>query len=139
MTDTDPPSEERYVPSASTVAFVGALCFNCPQLHPILAEHLRSNHGEVLPHILMWDISDWLIDRVARFGDADLESRAVLDFCDAALASTILNDDLDTLIGVAIVESLRQEGDAGRKVIAMFGPRLRAETERQDNWISGQS
>ncbi|MGH6942515.1 DUF7674 family protein [Hypericibacter sp.] len=139
MTDTGQPSEKRYVPAASTVAFVGALCFRFPQLQPLLAEHLQGNLGQVLPYIFLDDVRRWIMDRVEQFGASDSEAKAVLDFCDEVFAKTAIDDDLCTLIAIEIVESLRQDGDAGRKVIAMFGPQLRDETARQDNWRPGQS
>lgn len=64
---------------AESVAFFGHLAYRVPPLRAALAKHLIDTHGEMLPHLYMEDVLEWLLDATDE-ATADLvEALAVLD------------------------------------------------------------
>ena len=63
---------------ARTVAFIGWMIYRSPVLMPILQEHLEDNEGEVLPHVILFQIRKWAESEVESGGETD-ELRTVLD------------------------------------------------------------
>jgi hypothetical protein len=59
----------RYI--ARTVAFIGWMAFRSPVLLPLLQEHLEDNEGEVLPHVLLFQIRKWVEQEVEARGETD--------------------------------------------------------------------
>jgi hypothetical protein len=56
---------------ARTVAFIGWMIFRSPVLMPLLQEHLEDNEGEVLPHVLLFQVRIWVEEQVASHGETD--------------------------------------------------------------------
>jgi hypothetical protein len=48
--------------SGSTVALIGALFYDHPQLMPILDEHLEDNEGEILAYLVLSDVIRWMAE-----------------------------------------------------------------------------
>ncbi|MFN8074864.1 MAG: hypothetical protein U0Q15_05505 [Kineosporiaceae bacterium] len=65
----------RYL--ARTVAFVGWLIFRSPELLPILQEHLDDNDGEILPHVLLFRIREYIEFEFEKEGESELVRAAV--------------------------------------------------------------
>ena len=91
----------RYI--ARTVAFVGWLVFRSPALLPILQEHLEDNDGEVLPHVILFQIRKWIELEVEVRGETDdiknfMDSlRTGLEYDDYELVALIQTSFLDDL------------------------------------------
>src|SRR4051812_19207816 len=56
---------------ARTTAFIGWMVFRSPELLPILLEHLEDNEGEVLPHVILFQIRKWVELEVESRGETD--------------------------------------------------------------------
>jgi len=56
---------ETHPDYAEVVAFFGHLAYNVEPLRPVLARHLLDSEGELLPHLLMSDVTDWLLRTAA--------------------------------------------------------------------------
>jgi len=120
--------EQPHIPNADDVAFVAGLCLEVTEVRGVLAQHLRENLGQVLPYMLLWDITDWLVARVAEQGQDDPASRAILAFCESRFGQ--VSAGVDNLIGVGLLENIMFgiEGPE-QKIVPMLGPRLRADLE----------
>jgi hypothetical protein len=89
--------------------FVGWLVARHAWLAPILEEHLRDNHGELLPHVLFGDVTRYAADLARRASDdpsAEGDLRRLLDDLNAAMLPPGDDDDpVDNLIWVSFVEN----------------------------------
>jgi hypothetical protein len=109
---------------AHDVAFVGALFFRCHVLMPLLQEHLDDFDDTLLPHILMGDVTRWVIRRFHQDPN-DPTLRQILSFIETAFEHA--NHDDQELIVVSFLENLpyANQKDAGIRTI--LGPALQNE------------
>lgn len=96
----------RYEPEArptyaEVVSFFGHLAYRVPPLRDTLATHLRETEGEMLPHLLMDDVLEWLLDSVAEAPSDLMEATAILD-----TGYTLGSEALRSLIVVSFLEAL---------------------------------
>lgn len=109
--------------SAATVAFVGALAHQFPEVLPLLAEHLSDQEGEVLPHLFMADLERWAEKKVMSDYDGPCgELREVLDFLEFAFSAA--GAEVEELIAVSFLEHLPRPGEPGCELRGMLGPLL---------------
>ena len=66
----------RYI--ARTVAFVGWMIFRSSTLLPLLQEHLDDSEGEVLPHVILFQIRKWVEQELEARGETN-DVRVVLE------------------------------------------------------------
>lgn len=111
--------------SAQTVAFIGALVYQFPELESLLQEHLDDQEGEVLPHIFMADFERWLEVELQNAGGIPTELiRRTLDFLEVGVHR---GGDVDELIHASFLEHLPRPGSPGSDIRTILGPGL---TER---------
>lgn len=102
------------------VTFIGRLCCRFPEFIPLLQEH-RNTYGVLLPHVLMGDITRWVIQRF--HADAsDVTLRDVLDFIEEAFDGA--NAEVRELIAASFLENLPRPGQSDAGVRALLGPAL---------------
>jgi hypothetical protein len=63
LTHHEPEVRPEY---AETVAFFGHIAYLVPGLRAVLAAHLRDSDGEMLPHLLMTDVLEWMVSELAQ-------------------------------------------------------------------------
>jgi hypothetical protein len=80
-----------------------------PEFGPVLAEHRADNDGEVLSHLLFWELGQFALDAHRR-ADGELGGR-VLDFLEQALADG--DGTVENVVLVSFVESFAADDDAG--------------------------
>ena len=107
--------------SASTVATMGALSYEFPDLLPLLQEHLEDNEGEMLPHLYLADVMRWLAKRATVREDL---CRAILRWLEDAYATG--NEEIRGLLTVSGVELIPDPGEPGSELRTLLGPRLRS-------------
>jgi hypothetical protein len=90
-----------------------------PELKPLLHEHLVDQEGEMLPYLLMADISRWAHENAAPMPDrvSQLTRRLEHEFA-------VGDEAIKNLIGVGFVEML-PETPRGDAVLSLLGPMLR--------------
>ncbi|WP_084126823.1 hypothetical protein [Demequina sp. NBRC 110054] len=59
---------EAHPDYAEIVAFFGHIAYVMPDLRGVLGEHLKLAEGEVLPHLMMQDLMDWLLENFRTVG-----------------------------------------------------------------------
>ena len=91
-----------------------------PAVGSIVKEHL-ADHDEVLPHLLMADITRWLVHVSPRARVLDVLERH----------SLIGDAHVQDVIGASFLENLLGEDAAVRDAL---GPHLAAELARMENW-----
>jgi hypothetical protein len=106
-----------------------------PELGPVYRTHLDDNFGELLPHLMMGDITRWmgvLVSRVQAGGPtapADLELfRTVMAFLEGQFASG--DAAVQELIAVSFVENLWQTGEQFTAIKNVLGPSLRGQFDQ---------
>ena len=111
--------------SADTV-FVKSMVEHFPGLAPVLEEHI-SNFGELLPHVLLGDITRYVLALYTR-GSAGgvpfrLEVREILDFLEDSFVEG--NQEVRELISVSFLENLPRPGENGSQIGELLGEQLR--------------
>jgi hypothetical protein len=108
--------------SADTVAFVGRLVSQFPELVPLLREHLDDQEGEILAHLFMADLERWVERELARQGDSPSDLiEQLLDFLEEAVRR---NDEIAEVIHASFPEHLPRPGEPGAEIRTMLGPAL---------------
>jgi hypothetical protein len=107
------------------------------ELGPLYRTHLEDNFGELLPHLMMADITRWLASLVGRTEDdehpapADLELlHTVVAFLEEQFASG--DEATRELIAVSFLENLWQTGDQYAAINNLLGPSLRSSLDQMD-------
>lgn len=100
---------------AEKVAFLGHLVFEVPALRETFARHLLDAEGEMLPHLLMQDIVEWMHAGVA--DGITPEVRRALAVLDEGFARG--SDAFVTFLAVSFLEEL--PGFGGKPVDATTG------------------
>jgi hypothetical protein len=90
---------------ARTVAFIGWMIFRSPVLLPILQEHLQDNGGEVLPHVLLFRIREWVELEVEARGETD-EVRVILESLKIGFHDG--DYELGTLVQTSFIDDLSE-------------------------------
>jgi len=125
---------------AETVAFFGHLAYRVPPLRQILARHLLETQGEMLPHLLMEDVLQWLLDDVG-MGRSE----------DGRLALWVLDEGYRTgsepfrhLLVVSFIEAIPgfagdpfDAGGRGKKLRSALGPTLGGVLTELENYRRG--
>jgi len=94
-----------------------------PELDVLLREHL-ADYDELLPHLLLGDITRWLVER-----GPVAEVLAVLEHhIDAG------DGDVQHVIAVSFLENLFGDDPGELAVRAALGPRLKAEFHAMERW-----
>ncbi len=91
-----------------------------PAVDRLVAAHL-ADYDEVLPHVLMADITRWLV--------AEGPDARVLEVLEHH--ATAGDADVQNVIGISFVENLMWENAAVRSAL---GPNLAAELKRMEEW-----
>lgn len=110
------------VPVLSCADLPQRLVAAVPEFGPSLADHVAENDGEVLSHLLFWDLALFALDAHRR-DDVDVTAR-VLGFLEQALAEG--DDGVENLVVVSFVESLAADDGATSFVATWPDPLLRA-------------
>jgi hypothetical protein len=105
--------------TAESVALVGALAYAHRELIPVLAEHLKDNDGELLPHLVMADVVRWLVEH--RDDCADV-ARALFQWLETAYEGG--DDEVRNVIAVSGIEMLPDPGTPGAELRKMLGSHL---------------
>lgn len=104
---------------ARAVAMVCALVYTYTELTPILQEHLEDNEGEILPHLLMADITRNVSQRIDHW-----------DFCKSFMSwlEQAWNNGTEyerDVIGASAVEMIPDPGQPGSELRTLLGKSLR--------------
>lgn len=100
-------------------ALMNRLTTEFPELEPLLQEHLVDQEGEMLPYLLMADVSRWAQENSTQRPDRVAQLMRWLEQEFAAGDGAIKD-----LIGVGFVEML-PETPKGDAVLSLLGPMLR--------------
>ena len=109
---------------ASTVAVIGAMVHKHPELMPILQEHLDDQEGEVLPHLVIADVEQWVEDR---WPVDKAQVTRLLEWLEPVFATA--DDDVADLIAVSFIEHLPCSGP-GSEIRESLGPAMREYADR---------
>jgi hypothetical protein len=96
------------------------LATTCPSLARTLDEHVKDNHGQVLPHVVLGEITR----QILKGGLSDRELHDVLRFLDEQYAGG--NAQVQELIAASFLENLPRSGHAATTVRRMMGLNLRS-------------
>jgi hypothetical protein len=116
---------------ADDVALVGGLCLEFPELRELLQEHLDDYDG-LLPHLLLADVTRWLVARLSEKGRDDALLASVLGFVEDHFASG--SEHVSELIAVSILETMPLKGEDGAELRELLGPAMRDYVERHLTW-----
>lgn len=116
--------------SAEQTAFVGALCWHVPELLPVMQEGL-DYYEELLSHLLMADISRWVVERF-QTDPADEPLRRVLGFIEESFVRGTTQGSQE-IIHVSFLENLPRPGEDGFDVTALLGPTLQEQLKLVDS------
>jgi hypothetical protein len=97
--------------------FVRDLVTRFTPLAPLLAQHLKENFGELLPHVFFGDVTRWFEGELA--SDAmNPEAIGLLRYLESIYDAA--NDDVQNVIDVSFVENLTVNGAGAH----LLGPQL---------------
>jgi hypothetical protein len=113
------------VPRLGRADLADRLAAAVPEFGTVLAEHVADNDGEVLHHLLFWDLGQFARDAHDR-GDAGLAGR-ILAFLERLLAEG--DEACENVVLVAVVESFATGGDADARFVATWPQVLRRRAE----------
>ena len=91
----------RYI--ARTTAFVGWMIFRSPALLPILQEHLEDNEGELLPHVILFQIRKWVEHHIETSGETG-DIPTIIESLRTGLREA--DDELWALIRTSFIDDL---------------------------------
>ncbi len=120
--------------SESVTMFLEALLDQFPAILPIYDEHLKDNHGELLPHPFCSDLTRWMIELYSQ-SDSDKNLRNLLVALLTFLENTFRESDenVKELISVSILENFPSSGEENFDIRNLLGPELSAELKKV-NW-----
>jgi len=120
--------------SRKTIEFVERLVASFDALKPLYDEHKADNLGEVLPHVLMGDVTRFAIrkceetraENASRRSDAELLVKNLLAFLEDAYSRE--GGEVGELISVSFLELLPRPDEGSASGIRQWvGPRMRAQ------------
>jgi len=91
-----------------------------PFLAPLLNEHAEYNFGEVLPHLFLGEVINWLI---ANWSTHPKDCQSILAWLDYAYATG--DDPVRELVVVSGVENIPSPGKPGSQIRDALSPALR--------------
>ena len=106
---------------APEVAFVGALVHAHPLLFDLLQEHLDT-YDQLIPHIFMGELENWVEERFRSHGASDAELVSIFGFLEDSYGDG--NPYVDELIFVSFLETLPTPDDQLAEIRALAGPKL---------------
>jgi hypothetical protein len=98
------------------------------ELRTLLDEHTAANHGELLSHLYMGEVTEWLVNAHADGREHDV--RDVLQFLEEQFEG---DEDVRELIAVSFLENLPFPGEPQASVRALLPPALRDELQRLES------
>ena len=114
-------------------AFIRDFFERIPEASPLLTQHLVDNFDELLPHVLMADLTRWIIGLQR---DAEEGNAAAAASRDRALAflESRFSDETDLaardVILASFLENVPQAGQYRKALVRHLGPTLRAAAAR---------
>ncbi len=123
---------------AEIVAFFGHIAYVMPPLRDVLGEHLKLAEGEVLPHLMMQDLMEWMLETFRTSGPNG-RTHQLLSILDAGYREA--SDALRDVMIMGFLEHI--PGYAGRVpdpeglgslVRAGLGPALSAVLVEVERW-----
>ena len=109
--------------SSDAVAGIGALIYAYRDLLPLLDEHSTDNFGEVLPHLPVTDVVDWMVDNLSLKPDV---CRSILEWMEQEIVAG--PPYTRNMIDVSAVEAMPGPAARGNELRAMFGQICRKRT-----------
>jgi hypothetical protein len=98
-----------------------------PELGALLTEHIAANYGELLPHLYMGEVTEWLVGAVASGRQGDVKDLL------AVLEKQFENEEsVRELITVSFLENLPVPGEPESSIRDLLGPVLRTELQRHE-------
>ena len=116
---------------ADDVALTGGLCLEFGELRQLLQEHLDEYDG-LLPHLLLADVTRWLVARLSECGPEDPTLKRVLGFLERHFVSG--GDHISELIAVSVLETMPLKGEQGAEIRDLLGPAMRDHVDRYLTW-----
>lgn len=116
---------------ADDVALAGGLCLEFPELRALLQEHLE-DYESLLPHLLLADLTRWLVARRSERGSDDPVLRSVLEFLERHFVAG--GEHMSELIAVSVLETMPLMSEEGAEIRELLGPAMRAHLERYLTW-----
>jgi hypothetical protein len=116
---------------AGDVALAGGLCLEFPELRTLLQEHLDDYDG-LLPHLLLADVTRWLVVRQSEPGRTDPVVASVLEFLEKYFVSG--GEQMSELIAVSVLETMPLRGEEGAQIREFLGPAMRDHLEQHLSW-----
>jgi len=116
---------------ADDVALSGGICLKFPVLRVLLQQHLDDFEG-LLPHMLMADVTRWLVRRFGESQGEDAEMKQVLVFLEEQYASG--GEHIRELVAVSVLENLPQRGEEGYALRDLLGPAMSDHVRRFLTW-----
>ena len=116
--------------SERTVSFVRSLVARFPTLKATLDEHKEDNHGEILPHVFLGDVTRHVLALLPLASSNTSAGREIVDILEVFEHSySSGNSELRELISASFLENFPQVGEDGAEVREMVGPVLRTQLE----------
>ena len=116
---------------AGDVALAGGLCLKFSELRALLQEHLDDYDG-LLPHLLLADVTRWLVRRLLETGPEDALLAGVLEFLEHYFVCG--GDHINELIAVSVLETMPLKGEPGAEIRDLLGPAMRDHVDRYLTW-----
>ena len=130
---------EEYADYGETVAFFGHIAYLAPPLRDVLADHLREADGEMLPNLLMGDVTRWVLATFGPGGGDVAAAREVLQVLEDGYIDG--SDGIRAVIVMSFLEALpgfngKLDDTDGRGAVirAALGPTLGRGLARLEQW-----
>jgi hypothetical protein len=116
--------------SEDTIAVLDRLAERFPAVRSILDQHLADNFGEVLPHVLMGEIAQYIVDLAVEANESELQG--VLDSLEVEFERG--SEEVQELLAVSFLENLPRPPAPGCELRRQLGPNLSRELARMEAW-----
>ena len=128
--------------------FIAQMLVEIPELQPVYDEHMRFYRDELLSHLLMWEVTQFIVNAYNRSTTADPDAQHLREVVDRTLAfmeQAITSSDYQVwnLIVVSFLENLLPVEDneiktdpddnevkAYKAIKLLLGPKLREQLEK---------
>ena len=107
--------------TTTTTEYCHTLVGRCPELKPLLAEHI-SDYDELLPNVFLADVTRYLLSN----GDG---RQRIVEYLNISLSTG--EPDVENLIAVSFVENLENRDELERVIEGVDVPETVAEWDRQ--------